>query len=582
MWRAVAAVLACVVIAGCGGDEPDPESPRHLDPRSDAVISLSLDYDGASWQQVKRLYARGVQEGVIDEGEFTPPTLDGALSFAVGQAGLSFADDVRPLLGGTLHVGVRVEPAEPLSAQARDILERLDLDATRFDREPPEYVGRDGRPLTDVTPRQVQDALDELGLKQPDVTVTASYRAEDAKALERLLGKLRDQGLEPRPIDGIADAERLEEGLAIAGGDTLVLVLPGDEQNADRLLRERLTETGDGPQAPVLEEGDLLAARAAPTVLGNWLDREELARALATAAGRALRGAEAHVRLDDDALRADARVDFEGLAELPLPAAAPLALPREEAVASASADQSATTVFLAGLARELYPDSRFVRRVERYEQEAGVRFEDEVLRQFAGPSFTVLRPGDGDGEGEVAFGARSSLRDPAAMRAQLDTLAPALPGILEGLQGLGSFGLTGLLFVAPDAPLTPSAFALLAQVGVSRLPGTGADALYEVRGLDENGRAPGPDRVVYGIVGDAFVVASSPELAREVAAMETEPAPEAATRLRALVPEVAADLADRLDLGDAELLRTAIERVEASASAQDGDVVGEAEVRWAR
>ena len=588
MWRTAAAVVAaCLVVAGCGDSEPASEAPRHLDPRSDAVLSLSLDYDGASWQQVKRLYARAVQDGVIDEGEFTPPTLDGALSAAAGSIGVSFADDVRPLLGGTLHVGVRVEPAEPLSAQARDILERLDLDATRFDRGPPEYVGRDGQPLADVTPRQVRDALDEQGSQQPDVTVTASYRVEDAKALERLLGKLREQGLEPRPIDGIADAERLEEGVAIAGGDTLVLILPGDEQNADRLLRERLTGTGDGPQAPALEDGDLLAVRAAPTVLGSWLDREELGRALATAAGRALRGAEARVRLDDDALRADARVDFEGLPDdaLPLPAAAPLALPRGEAVASASADQSATTVFLAGLARELYPDSRFVRRVERYEQEAGVRFEDEVLRQFAGPSFTVLRPGPGagagDGEGEVAFGARSSLRDPAAMRAQLDTLAPALPGILEGLQGLGSFGLTGLLFVAPDAPLTPSAFALLAQVGVSRLPGTGADALYEVRGLDEDGRLPGPDRVVYGTVGDAFVVASSPELAREVAAMETEPAPEAATRLRALVPEVTADLADRLDLGEAELLRAVIERVEASASAKDGDVVADAEVRWA-
>ena len=82
-----------------------------------------------------------------------------------------------------------------------------------------------------------------------------------------------------------------------------------------------------------------------------------------------------------------------------------------------------------------------MRRVERSKPAEGVRFEDEVLRQFSGPSFTVLRPARR--RSEVAFGARSTLRDPAAMRAQLDTLAPALPGILEGLQGLGSFGLTG-------------------------------------------------------------------------------------------------------------------------------------------
>ena len=112
-----------------------------------------------------------------------------------------------------------------------------------------------------------------------------------------------------------------------------------------------------------------------------------------------------------------------------------------------------------------------MRRVEAYEREAGVRFEDEVLRQFAGPSFTVLRPGDGDGE--VAFAARSTL---ATRRRCARSSTPSrrrCPGILEGLQGLGSTGLTGLLFVAPDAPLTPSAFALLAQVGVTGSPAGG-------------------------------------------------------------------------------------------------------------
>ena len=71
-----------------------------------------------------------------------------------------------------------------------------------------------------------------------------------------------------------------------------------------------------------------------------------------------------------------------------------------------------------------------MRRVEALERREGLRFEDEILRQFAGPSFTVLRP---RGDGEVAFGARSALRDPDAMRELLPRLAPALPGILEAL-----------------------------------------------------------------------------------------------------------------------------------------------------
>jgi hypothetical protein len=287
------------------------------------------------------------------------------------------------------------------------------------------------------------------------------------------------------------------------------------------------------------------------------------------------------MRLEEDGARGSARVDFEGLPdeELPLPAAGELALPAGEAVASASADQSYTTVFLARLARELWPDSRFVRRVEAFERAEGVRFEDEVLRQFAGPSFSVLRR---PSAGRPMFGARSTLADPAAMRARLDSLAPALPGILEGLQGLGSTGLTGLLFVAPDAPLTPAAFGLLAQVAVNRLEGAADEQLYEVSGLDPDNFQPGPDRVVYGLIGDAFVVASSEEMAREVAALPTESAPEAATRLRVDVAALIEGAAGSAAGGDVRLARELLDGAEASASAQDGDVVGEAELRWKR
>jgi hypothetical protein len=573
----VAAAAACVASTACGSSEDGAESARHLDPRSDAVVAVDLDYESANWQQVKRLYARAVQEGGLDEGEFTPPTLDGALGALATSAGLSFPDDVRPLLGGTLQIGVRTEPAPPLSASARDVLERLDPDATRLEGQLPRYFDYDGEPLdADV----VEAAMREQDLRQPVTTVTAVYRVEDADALERLLGKLRGQGLEAQPIEGIDDARRLAEGVAVVGDDTIVAVLADDEDQADPLLRERLEATEEGPALPDLGE-DLVAARVAPTVLSAWLDQEELQRALASTAGRALRGAELRLRLDEEAARATARVDFEGLAagELPLPGPAPLALPSGEGLASASADQSLTTVFLARLARELYPDSRFVRRVERLEAREGLRFEDEVLRQFSGPSFSVLRPGRA---GAIEFGARSTLRDPAAMRALLERIAPDLPGILEGLQGLGSTGLTSLLLVAPDAPLTPGAFGLLAAVDVRRLAGSGSEQLYEVTGLDSGDFQPGPDRVVYGLVGDAFVVASSAELAREVAALPTEPAPEAATRIRVDVAALLERAAEWLGEDGARLVRALVEGVEGSASAEDGDVVGEAELRWAR
>lgn len=534
MWRAaVSAALAVLSVAltGCGEEEPATETARYLDPRSDAVIAISLDYDDGNWQQIKRLYARAVQvEGVADDG-FVPPTLDALLgTAAVGSAGLSFADDVRPLLGGTLQIGVRVEPVE---------------------RE------------------------------QAGFTTTLAYQVPDAEALDRVLAKLREQGVEPKPMPGVEDAVALGGGAAVVGGDTLVAVADdAGEDDADAALRERLAADGAGPELPELGD-DLVAARLAPGLLGAWLNRGELERALGTPAGRALRGVEARLRVADDAARVSARVDFDGLApeELPLPGPGPLELPPGEPLASASTDQSLTTVFLARLARELYPDSRFVRRVERLEQREGLRFEDEVLRQFSGPSVTVLRPGR---DGEVAFGARSTLRDPGAMRELLERIAPDLPGILEGLQGLGTTGLASLLFVAPDAPLTPSALGLLAAIDVRRLAGGASEDLYEITGLDEDGARPGPDRVVYGLIGDAFVVASSAELAREVAAMRTEPAEEAATRIRADVAPLAEDAAAWLGDDAARVIGALVEVVEASASAEDGDVVAEAEARWRR
>jgi hypothetical protein len=111
------------------------------------------------------------------------------------------------------------------------------------------------------------------------------------------------------------------------------------------------------------------------------------------------------------------------------------------------------------------------------------------------------------------------------MRELLPKLRPHLPAILTGLQGLGDEGLIGLLLIAPDAPLTPG--ALLADIGVKPISGGAQrEQLYEISGLRdgpaEAGRA-GPDSLVFGLIGDAFVVASDRAMARRAARLETEP-----------------------------------------------------------
>ena len=62
MRRLFVIAAVCAAITGCGGAEDAPTA-QQLDPRSDTVIAIDLDYDGENWQQIKRLYARAVQEG---------------------------------------------------------------------------------------------------------------------------------------------------------------------------------------------------------------------------------------------------------------------------------------------------------------------------------------------------------------------------------------------------------------------------------------------------------------------------------------------------------------------------------------
>jgi hypothetical protein len=285
--------------------------------------------------------------------------------------------------------------------------------------------------------------------------------------------------------------------------------------------------------------GDGMTADAFERAFGDGADDDALVRVIAdghTVAGlldadvdvpwiKALGWASASIRLDDDAIEGHVRVstDPAGLTDDDLPLAAgddaPPAGDLDGAVNSANRDQSRTTVFLAGLARAAYPDSDFVREVERLEADTGIRFEDEVLRQFNGPSASAAWP---DG----SFGAVSEIADPDAMRALLPELAPRLPAILRGLRGLGDSGLVALLLMAPDAPLVPGALPLLDGIRVQRTN----HGLYEITGLDEERRG-GPEfavpAVVFGMVGDRFVVATDESRAHQVATMDVSEVPDA-------------------------------------------------------
>jgi Protein of unknown function (DUF3352) len=234
---------------------------------------------------------------------------------------------------------------------------------------------------------------------------------------------------------------------------------------------------------------------------------------------QALAGLSASIRLEDHAITAHAHVTTrpDDLSDDDLPLAtgddAPQAADEDGAISSGNRNQSQTTVFLAQLARKAWPDSDFVAEVELAEKDLGISFEDEVLKQFNGPSVSVAWP---DG----SFAALSGLDDPDRMRELLPKLAPRLPGILNSLQSLGNKGLVALLLMAPDAPLIPGALPLLQQgdIGVRRLRG---EDLYELTGLNGDGNRFTVPRVVFGVRDDdRFIVASGLDQVRAASDLE--------------------------------------------------------------
>jgi hypothetical protein len=452
-----------------------------------------------------------------DRGD-VPEDMQALLSEAAQDfAGLDVEDDVRPLLDGRLVVS-------------------YDVDAG-------------------------PGSLEEL--------MTVVYRTEEGD-LERVVEKVL-QGTSLKPWRGNEDV-LVADVWAVAGGDTLVVAESGGHLNA---TLER-AEAGGGYPAELIEAAEsgadiddpMLLATASPELGDAVFDSEDVARARAEVPYLA-----AVERIDfaldagEEGLEANAEVVTTGASlsedQLPLGPAGEVQLPvADDAIAGGSLDQSRITTFAATVVRSLFADSEFVAAVEETERELGNSFEDEVLRQSDCPSVSVFEP---DENVQVAtdgrFSARSCVRDPERMRRLLPELAPRLPRILRALRGLGDEGLLGLLLLAPDAPLSPGAHLL--QAAVEPVGGGPPDEqLYEVSGLRETEAGeeafPGPDRVVFGMIGDDFVVGSDSQAARDAANLATGPAGERAAAALRVPPE----LVTGLPTGDGRV------------SAQAGEVLG--------
>lgn len=402
-----------------------------------------------------------------------------------------------------------------------------------------------------------------IGMDGERHQITAALRVRDATKLRDVVEDIH--GITEDGDAGGAQLYRAEQGFALAiDGDFLVLAQDRDTLVAALEQRDsdgRLTQERFEEELPDASPDSLLRGYADVATLADFfgldLNRPEIVRLRSIPWFAALQTVGVTASFpDDDHLVVDVALNTDGtLTENDLPLAtgeeSPGVVQRTGEIAAANRNQSRTTVFLLRAAKAVFPDSRFVRAVEDLEDETGIDFENEILRQFDGPSASSLTF---DGQD---FAARSEVRDPDRLREQLRVLAPRLPELVQGLEGLRSEGLALLLLLAPDAIASTQP---LDEVQVE-LP-QGPDDLYHVSGLTGDG----PSDVYFGLVGDVFVIGSDEERARAIADEPAQPVAEArgAAVARFDVREGTGVLLDRLGFGTEIEVGEVVGSVEAS------------------
>jgi hypothetical protein len=452
--RAVVPLLIVALLAaGCGGGDGDAGSGEELKVLSyfppDATVAavVSTDVESDQFRNLDRLVRRQEEEGIEDLLRGWAQTID-----------LSYEDDLKPLLGHELAVGI-VDPG----------------------------------------------ALREEFL----AGLIAAFRTADEDKLQEVLGKI--EYLDPAGELSGADLYRVRgTSLALARDGDVILFAGSEEPLRAALDRadgdEHLGGTFDEALAD-LDDDALLRVYGDLDRAAEGAGVRELERLRALPWVAALRTAGATVSFHDEDVTLDfaLNTDADAVEEADLPLAtgaeAPEILRRDGEVTGGNRNQSLTTAFLFRAAEVAFPDSRFVRDVHALEEELGIDFVAEVLRQFDGPSASSVSV---DGQ---TFAARSEVSDPEGLRELLPRLGPHLPRLVTGLQGLQSEGQALLFLFAPDALVLQSDRVRVTQEG----------DLWRVTGLE----GEGPDELWFGVLDDVFVVASTEELARQVATEET-------------------------------------------------------------
>jgi len=466
---AVAVVSGAAVLAGCGGDSAGSgsldDSLGYLpsEPALVAVISTDLAQYATFDDKLDSL---GVPGGGVE----------GMLRDAVEEEEddgkrLSYEKDVKPLLGEDLVLGA---PSPASLDTGEGVVAAIQISETEK--------------LTEI-------------LEGPFFELERDGEAEGADLY--------------RPKDPDSD----DPAVAL-DGDTLVVAESSDtlrealkrQNGGDGLSGERFSAGVKG----LPEDAPLQVVLSPEAALAQIPDADALQDVRWVSA---VSSVGIGISASEDAIETDlsVRTDSGELSESDLPVATGEEelelLERDDELLSASAKQSVSTRFLLEAVGAAYPDSEFEERREDVESDLGLKLDD-LLGLFDGPSVSAQTAA-----GIVA--TRSEVSDPQELAAGLRKLAPRLPELAEALGPIGErTALTAIRTIAPKLPLPGEG---IDEAGVTVTPVPGERDLFTLSAADPEFSAPN-ELVVFGVVGDFFVVAGDEAAAKEIATAPTQPA----------------------------------------------------------
>jgi hypothetical protein len=370
------AVLA-LAIAGCGGDDSGSaldSALSYLPDDTGFAVALDTDTSGDQYKAVGNLLDEFPFGGQIEDN------LLGQLEQSIG--GLSFNDDVKPVLGNPFVVGSAGTGTDQIigAIKAKDEGALEDL----VDKTKPRKVGEaSGATL-------YQDAETTFAI-EGDMVVFADSRDLVEQALERADGDSHfdedafDEGLDGLPEEALARVYADVEGL-----------LKADPGSADALKVKWI--------AALRELGLTLVAK-------------------------------------DNAVDVDFRLRTEGdLSDADLPIApgdeAPPVIKRGGEIGLGIRDLAHIVKFAENAGQSIDPAGfgDYAQAKQTIDRQLGVNLDDDLIGQLTGNVSATAAPDGG-------FGVRGELKDPQAFERTLAKVSDVLPSFAEGA-GLGQVTLT--------------------------------------------------------------------------------------------------------------------------------------------